>query len=224
MMDLLAECKEPLNLQSMKIKLLCFILLVSAPAMAQSRKNLQPFLVFDSYYSFIGKKSADVWGFKAGIEWNEEWRFGIGYNKLSADIIEYKALPEEEWPHAKNDTVKAQLYLRYFPMMAEYIAYRKDPWQITIPLQLGYGTSYFQYFDKDNNNRRIFEHGVLVFQPGVNVQYKVLKWVGVGAGLGYRFLLVNNPEIETKMNSPVFSIGLKIFIGEIVKSIRNGDE
>ena len=109
-------------------------------------------------------------------------------------------------------------------MMAEYIAYRKDPWQITIPLQLGYGSSYFQYFDKDDHNRRIFEHGVLVFQPGVNAQYKLLKWVGVGAGLGYRFLLVNNPEIETKMNSPIFSIGLKIFIGEIVKSIRNGED
>ncbi len=224
MSELLADCTEPLNLRPMKLKLLVAAFLISCSLAAQSHKNLQPFVVFDSYYSFIGKKSADVWGFKAGIEWNEEWRFGIGYNKLSSDIVEYKALPEEEWPYAKNDTVKAQLYLRYFPMMAEYIAYRKDPWQITIPLQLGYGTSYFQYFDKDNNNRRIFEHGVLVFQPGVNVQYKVLKWVGVGAGLGYRFLLVNNPEIETKMNSPVFSIGLKIFIGEIVKSIRNGDE
>ena len=208
----------------MKSKLMILLLLLSTTLMGQTRKNLQPFVVFDSYFSFIGKKSADVWGFKAGIEWNEKWRFGIGYNKLSSDIVEYKALPESELPYAKNDTAKSQLFLRYFPTMAEYIVQRKDPWQITIPLQLGYGTSYFQYFDKDNRNRRIFEHGVLVFQPGVNAQYKVLKWVGVGAGLGYRFLLVNNPEIETTMNSPVFSIGLKIFIGEIVKSVRNGED
>ena len=208
----------------MKRKLMILFLLLSTSLMGQTRKNLQPFVVFDSYFSFIGKKSADVWGFKAGIEWNEKWRFGIGYNKLSSDIIEYKALPQSELPYAKNDTVKAQLFLRYFPLMAEYIAYRKDPWQITIPLQMGAGSSYFQYFDKENGSRKVFEHGVLIFQPGVNAQYKVLKWFGIGAGLGYRFLVINNPDIETSMNSPVFSIGLKIFIGEIVKSVRNGEE
>lgn len=207
----------------MKKRLLILLLVTGFQARAQEAKQLQPFLVFDSYYSFIGNRSADVWGFRAGIVWNEAWRIGAGYNKLRADIIELKKLPDSELGFAKNDTVKAQLYLQYFPLMAEYIAYRQDPWQISVPLQLGYGTSYFEYFDRDNNGRRIFEKGVVVFQPGINAQYKVLKWFGLGAGIGYRLVPVNNPEIETKMNSPVFAIGLKIYLGEIVKSIRDGE-
>jgi len=47
------------------------------------RRKIKPFFQLDSYYSFVGSKSADVWGFKAGVEWNHQWRFGIGFNKIS---------------------------------------------------------------------------------------------------------------------------------------------
>jgi uncharacterized oligopeptide transporter (OPT) family protein len=62
-----------------------------------------------------------------------------------------------------------------------------------------------------------------VTQVGISAQYKIIRWVGVGAGLGYRLMLVNNPEIETKMNSPVFAIGIKLYLGEIVKSIQGNE-
>ena len=78
------------------------------------KRSLSPFLVFDSYYSFIGNKSADVWGFKGGVKIDEKWRLGVGYNLLSSDIVEQKVLPSEELAYAKNDTVKAQLFFRYF--------------------------------------------------------------------------------------------------------------
>jgi hypothetical protein len=183
------------------------------------RHKIAPYFLYDSYYSFIGNRGADVWGFKAGIEWNQKWRLAAGYNRIQSDIIENKVLPQDELQYAKNDTVKAQLYLRYFPLMAEYVFYTKDPWQLSAPLCLGYGKSYFQYFDKNEDRRQIFKHGVLVSDIGINAQYKIIKWVGVGAGVGYRIMLVNNPEIDTKFNSPIFSIRVKLFLGEIVKSL-----
>ncbi len=186
-------------------------------------KALNPFLVFDNYYSFIGNKSADVWGFRAGIEWNKTWRFGAGFNRLRSDIIERKVLSGEELNYSKNDTVKAQLFLTYFPVMAEYIFFRKGPWILSIPLQAGYGKSYFQYFDKENLERKIFKRGVLVSQASFHAQYKIIRWAGIGAGAGYRLMLRNNPEIETKMNSPVFTLGIKIYLGEVVKTLK-GEE
>jgi len=199
---------------------LCFCFLSVRAQEGEDKKALNPFLVFDNYYSFIGNKSADVWGFRAGIEWNQTWRFGAGYNKIRSDIVERKILSGEELSYANNDTVKAQLFLTYFPLMAEYIFYRSDPWIISMPLQVGYGTSYFQYFDRENDERKIFKRGVVVTQAGISAQYKIVRWVGIGAGLGYRLMLVNNPEIETRMNSPVFAIGIKLYVGEIVKTIR----
>lgn len=193
---------------------------------AETHHPVSPFFQFDSYYSFIGYRSADVWGFKAGVSWNKKWRFGIGYNKIKADIVEKKLLPESEWSNsdATDHFEKAQLYLRYYPLAAEYVLYSDDPWQITLPLSIGYGKSYFQYYDKNEKPRSIFKHGVLIHDIGINVNYKIIKWVGVGAGIGYRLMLINNPEIATKFNSPIFSFRIKIYVGEILKSAFPNDE
>lgn len=186
----------------------------------QDQKNrIKPYFSLDSYYSFIGSKSADVFGFKAGIEWDDTWRFAAGYNKITSDIIEYKQLPGQERSYAGRDSVKAQLYLRYYPVMAEYVFHNHDPWQLSVPLSIGYGRSYFQYYDTREEARRIFEHGVLVSDIGLSAQYKILKWIGLGAGLGYRLMLVNNPKIDTRFNSPIFSLKLKLFPSEIYKSL-----
>jgi hypothetical protein len=42
--------------------------------------------------------------------------------------------------------------------------------------------------------------------------------MGLGAGIGYRYLLLDNPDIETKVSSPVYSIRINIFPGAIIKT------
>ena len=199
---------------------MCLLFTITNGQTKSEKRSLSPFLGFDSYFSFIGNKSADVWGFKGGVKVDEKWRLGLGYNLLSSDIVEQKVLPSEELAYAKNDTVKAQLFVRYFPLMAEYIHYNEGNWQISTPLQVGYGQSYFQYFDKNDNKRRIYKKGVVATQLGVNAQYTVLRWVGLTAGVGYRVMLINNKEIDAKMNSPIFAVGIKIYLSEVVKSIK----
>ena len=203
--------------------IIVLLLLYVVPCRAQQTgetSTVQPFLLLDNYFSLIGNKSADVWGFRAGVEWKKKWRWGAGFNKLESDIIEKKTLPSEELSYSDFSVVKAKLYLRYYPVMAEYIFYRKDPWQFSCAVQLGYGQSFFQYFDRDNLEREIFKKGVFVFQPGINAQYKLLKWVGFTGGFGYRLMLINNQQIDTRMNSPVLTIGIRFFPGEIMKTLK----
>ena len=184
-----------------------------------NQNKVKPFFQFDSYYSFIGDEKADVFGFKGGIEINQKWRFGFGYNKIKSDIIEWKNLPVEEKPYnPTRNIVKSQLYLNYYPLLAEYVCYNKDPWQLSFPVTVGYGNSYFSYYDEKNNKRKIYNHPIAITEFGVAGQVKILKWLGVGAGLGYRYLLVDNPDIETKVSSPIYSIRIKIFPGAIIKS------
>ena len=114
----------------------------------KDKKKVKPFFQFDSYYSFVGNEKADVFGFKAGVEVNQKWRFGAGYNKIKSDIIEWKLLPVEERPYSTTgNIVKSQLYLNYYPLLAEYVFYNKDPWQVSLPFTVGYGNSYFSYYD-----------------------------------------------------------------------------
>ncbi|MFM7016727.1 MAG: hypothetical protein ACKOX3_10415, partial [Bacteroidota bacterium] len=146
----------------------------------KDKKKVKPFFQFDSYYSFIGHEKADVFGFKAGVEINQKWRFGAGYNKIKSDIIEWKHLPPEEQSYSSNNIVKSQLYLNYYPVLAEYVCYNKDPWQLSIPFTVGYGTSYFSYYDKDYKTRKIFNHSIVISELGVTGQVKIFKWIGIG--------------------------------------------
>jgi len=187
---------------------------------SSTEPRLKPFLTLDTYTTFIGKRGADVWGFRAGVEWKGHWRFGAGYNKVSSDIIEWKKLEGADRELAGKDSTKAQLFFRFYPLSIEYIAYRKDPWQVGIPMLLGYGNSYFEYFDLKNERQPLFRKGVMAMQPGCNVQYKVLKWLSISAGLGYRLMLINNPMIDAELNSPVLSLGFRLFPGEIYHSIK----
>ena len=198
----------------------CNAMAISKPLFEEKKekKKIKPFFQFDSYYSFIGKEKADVFGFKAGVELNQKWRFGAGYNKIKSDIIEWKLLPVEERADSNVNIVKSQLYLNYYPLLAEYVFYNKDPWQVSLPFTVGYGNSYFSYYDKNNNSRKIFDHSILITELGVTGQVKIFKWIGIGAGVGYRYLLLDNPEIETKVSSPVYSLRVKIFPGAIIKT------
>jgi hypothetical protein len=207
----------------MRIIPFLFLLVISARVFAQP-PVIRPLFMFDTYYSTVGDRGADVWGFKGGIELDRKWRFAAGYNRITSDIVEYKDLPASEVAYAGRETVKAQLFMDYFPLMAEYVLYDKDPWQISFPVQAGYGRSFFRYFDAKNNRRRIFEHGVIVNDIAVAGQYRILKWFGAGAGIGYRFMLLNNPEIDTNFNTPVFSLRLKLFLNEIYQSVFHPEE
>ena len=49
--------------------------------------------------------------------------------------------------------------------------------------------------------------------------YRILRWVGLSAGLGYRVGILNNDKVEESFNSPVYTFKFRIFFGEIYKSV-----
>jgi hypothetical protein len=51
-------------------------------------------------------------------------------------------------------------------------------------------------------------------------QYKVVRWFGIGAGLGYRVMLVDNSNVNENFDSVIYSVNLRIFLDEVVKSVK----
>ena len=51
------------------------------------------------------------------------------------------------------------------------------------------------------------------------IDYKIIRWIGVGTGVGYRLVLYKSPGIKEKFSSPEYVIKLKIYLGEIVRTI-----
>ena len=105
------------------------------------------------------------------------------------------------------------------PFTFEYIIYDKGPWQFCTPMNMGIGKIYFTYFDKEGKTKRKSDATVLDYEVGITGQYKILKWFGVGAGVGYRLMLIDNPVNPHNFNAPFYNIKIKVFLGEIIKSV-----
>jgi hypothetical protein len=171
------------------------------------------FLQFDKYNSIVTGSRANATGIKTGLDFNKKIRLGIGYFFLTPDVVEKRVLD-------RGDTVRAQLKSNYFTIGAEYVLLNKNPWQVSVPAHLGFGKSFFIYPDAiSGKDERIASNSIILFEPAITGHYKVIKWVGVGFGVGYRIMLKNNPEVQDNFNSPLYVLRLKIFFDEIYYSV-----
>jgi len=169
----------------------------------------------DTYNSFVSKEPANTFGIRTGLEFNRRVRLSIGYYNLTSDIVKQKFI---SGVFANDTTLNARLDMNYFPVGFEYIFYNKDPWEISMPLSIGAGKSFFWYFlNSAGDKGRIDQKTVLLMTLAGGAQYKILKWFGIGAGLGFRIMLVDNSSINENFNSVIYSLNLRIFPDEIFR-------
>lgn len=160
--------------------------------------------------SFITAQNVKVTGVKIGWDHNNTLKYGLGLS-----ILRSKVKDEIETSHG---LMNAQLRYYTFNPYVEYTFYKDKRWELTIPVQVGLGGSYYRYaIDKEVH--KVGKGFVATYEPAIVVQYRVLKYFGPTAGVGYRLMVVNNKNIEGNFTSPVYLIGLKIFIEDLYKDI-----
>jgi hypothetical protein len=178
------------------------------------------FLTFDRTSSFVGGKAASTNELKLGMEFKKKLRLGIGIGELVSDVVAEKTIVAEQTGH--DSTLNAELTLSFFSFNSEYVFYDSKRWQIAMPVGIGIGSSYFSYYDKVNGEykkKRTDEGDVMIVAASGMATYRILRWVGFSAGLGYRFAVVNNANVKETFNSPVYVFKVRIFMGEIYKSV-----
>ena len=174
------------------------------------------FFQLDAYNSFVSDKGANTFGYKAGLEFNKRVKIGIGYYKLTSDIIRQVPVTYGQFDTLQNE----QLDMKFIPVTFEYIFYNDDPWQISVPLNIGLGKSYFWYYKLPTTDHvEVNKQTVALMTVNVDAQYKIIKWVGIGAGLGFRVMLKDNDNINENFNSVIYSLQLRLFVDEIFKSL-----
>ena len=47
--------------------------------------------------------------------------------------------------------------------------------------------------------------------------YYVFPFLGVGAGIGYRIMLINNPYINEEFTAPIYNFKVKIVFSKIIE-------
>ncbi|MFN5323291.1 MAG: hypothetical protein ACK5C5_00070 [Bacteroidota bacterium] len=179
------------------------------------------FITLDNTGSFVDGKPAVTNEIRLGLDFKKKLKLGIGYGLLVSDIVIEKSVINER--SGKDSIVPSKLSLDYFSANAEYVLYHSKRWQISSPLFVGLGSSYFQYYDLDSKGilkeKRTDEGTVLVTVVGAMGTYRFIRWLGVSAGLGYRVGILNNNKVEQSFNSPVYTFRFRIFFGEIYKTL-----
>jgi hypothetical protein len=112
--------------------------------------------------------------------------------------------------------------MRYFTPFVEYTFYQKGPWEVSCPLQFGIGKSYV--IPQENSSTRFKEGTIVLYEPAIAVDYKVLNLFAFGAGYGYRIMLLNNKEINQQFSSPMYVIRFRVIFETITNAIHKRRE
>ena len=160
----------------------------------------------ESRYSFFSNTATKVSGVRLGVTFRRKLRVGIGYSWLNGDVSDkLKVQGLNGSPVMVNNYLKFS-YLCYY---ADFVFYKNKRWQLSTPIQVGTGFAWFQYYWPDGVVKSK-KHFLLIYEPGISVQFKAFKWCGVGFDVCYRFALKNTNNVGDKLNS--FAFGPKALI------------
>jgi hypothetical protein len=54
-----------------------------------------------------------------------------------------------------------------------------------------------------------------IYEPEVDVKFKIFRWIGLEADVGYRIFIQKDPLAKKTFNSPLFSFGAFISWDEV---------
>lgn len=168
----------------------------------------------DSWNAFVAGRSAKTTGIKAGMRFKKVLTIGLGYNFIRTDLKDSITYNERLQP--------GDLKMRYWTPFIEYTFYKKGPWEVSCPLQIGVGKSFV--VPQENKLAHFKENTILLYEPAIAVDYKVLNLFAFGAGYGYRIMLLNNKEINQQFSSPMYVIRFRVIFETITAAIKKRNQ
>lgn len=167
----------------------------------------KPVFRFNARNSFITSQLAQINGFQVGLHYKGGVEIGLGYNWLRGGIKKSFMVD--------SSTKMLPLKFRFISGYFEYTFYSARYWQLSIPLQFGIGTSFY----KDATTRRNAAP-VVLYEPGMVGAFRPFRFVGFGAGIGYRLMLLNNRAIAERFTSPIYMLKIHLYFGEMYRAAK----
>ena len=166
---------------------------------------------FDNRFSFIRSTDVKTIGIKVGLTFNQKFKVGLGINNM--------ILPSTTQLINEGDTLAVHLEYTYFSPYIEYVYYSSKKWEYSLSTQIGLGGASQNYTDASGNNQKLNQTTILSYEPAMLIDYKIIRWFGIGTGIGYRLVFYKNGNIHQKFSSPEYALKLKVYLGEIYRTI-----
>ncbi|WP_310392177.1 hypothetical protein [Hymenobacter sp.] len=186
----------------------------AVPRLAHRRVVVQ----YDSRYAILNHRLTTINGLKLGVEFKNRLRTGAAVYFLSAGVPTRQARPDDAAENAA-----AELRFRYLAAYGEYVLLETSRWELSSNLQLGLGSAYVRYTTQAGSTSRTPKEFLGVVEPSVAAQLRVFRWAGLGAGAGWRQPVFVPNTIQRELNGPVFYLRAKLFLGDLLKVIKQKD-
>ena len=172
------------------------------------------FVGFHNRNTFIRSNQTKLYGIIAGLDYNNKFKLFVGLygfgQENRTELINNSNFVE--------DTVIRFLSTNNLSIGIDYTYFTKGKLRLSVPLQIGFGGLYQEYFDR-NRLIKTDQSALFPIETGTNAYLELLPWTGIKAGVGYRFSLGNKDVL--KLTSPYYNLGLAILLGELYQTIRN---
>jgi hypothetical protein len=166
---------------------------------------------FESRYSFINNELISVHGIRLGVAFQRKLRIGGGISWLKTNVNPYSQ------KNSISDTIPTFLKFVYLSYYVDFVFYKTKRWQLSVPIQAGTGFSWYQQKTKYALGGHEPKYLLLLYEPGITVQFKIFKWAGLGTDVAYRFAI--NKKAGQQLNSPTYSFKLLVWFDQLFYEI-----
>lgn len=172
----------------------------------------RPVVRLDMKGSFVSNQNVRMVGAKLGLEHARRFQYGVGYSFL------FSAVERDRFVNGLG-TWPTRLRMGYAHAYVDYAFYQRGAWEVRIPVQLGVGSGSVVYDDQAGRRQKLYRSGLIIYEPCMTVQYRFLKYFGVGAGWGYRLVMRTNHSLDERLTAPIYTLGLRIFFEDVYRDL-----
>lgn len=200
--------------------LILFLLLTISSASGQyldslgyvirGKKNID--LRYESRWSFVDNQVISIRGIRIGAAFEKKLRLGLGVNWLKTNI---NAVVQTTNEYGVTENQVLYFKLGYLLAYADVVFYKTKRWQLSVPLQVGFGYTWLQEEKKYKLSNMQSRNYLFLYEPGITLQFKVTRWIGVGGDIAYRFTVKNNKKISEQLSSPTYSLKFLIWADQL---------
>ncbi|MBL7917129.1 MAG: hypothetical protein JNM96_01950 [Bacteroidia bacterium] len=158
---------------------------------------------FESRFSVYKTNLIEITGVRLGVAYKRRLRIGGGVSWLKTNL---KTTTQIRNQNGELEEISRYLKLAYLCYYIDFVFHRTKRWQLSVPIQVGTGASWFQRDTKYDINNKDPKYFLLLYEPGITIQFKVFKWLGAGGDIAQRFVLRNYKKTSDKLFSPTFSV------------------
>ncbi|RAR71821.1 hypothetical protein CLV55_106174 [Flavobacterium aciduliphilum] len=184
--------------ESISSLIYCRVFIFLMPSFSQETSNKWKFAFqLDNRFSSIRGKEVTVFGGKVGVQYRKLTRFGLGGSIVMNPVyIEY-------FNRKVNAQETNKISFWYVSIFNDWILYKNKKWECFATEQVGFGRP---NFTKEINNDVVSDVDVAVYVNEISgqVNYKIVPWIGVGAGIGHRNLLNKKSVLNTTFDAPIY--------------------